>query len=39
VRFESVVIHGREYALKPVSAPVLPGLPHGSLYDLMIVQR
>jgi hypothetical protein len=38
VRVESVVIDGQEYALKPVSAPVLPGLPRGFLYDLMIVQ-
>jgi len=38
VRVESLAVDGQEYALKPLSEPVLPGLPHGFLYDLMIVQ-
>jgi hypothetical protein len=39
VRAESILVDGQEYALKPLSEPVLPGLPHGFLYNLMIVQH
>ncbi len=38
VRRESVTVSGKEFSLKPAGAPVLPSLPHGFLYSLMIAQ-
>ncbi len=38
VRRETVQISGKEYNLKPPGAPILPDLPHGFLYQLMILQ-
>jgi len=38
VRRETVTLKGQAYALKPVASPVLPTLPHGFLYSLMIIQ-
>ncbi len=38
VRVDSLVIEGQTYTLKAPSEPILPGLPHGFLYDLMIVR-
>lgn len=38
IRAERIVIDGQEYALKPLAGPVLPDLPHGFLYELMIVR-
>ncbi len=38
VRRETITLNGQVYSLKPVSAPILPTLPHGFLYDRMIIQ-
>lgn len=36
IRRTSISLSGKECLLKPISEPVLPILPHGILYDLMI---
>jgi len=36
VRRETVTLYGREYTLKMPSKPVLPNLPHGFLYSLLL---
>jgi hypothetical protein len=36
VRRETIALNGKEYNLKPISNPVLPRLPHGFLYNLML---
>jgi hypothetical protein len=36
VRKEEVTLNGREYTLKPPSNSVLPSLPHGFLYNLLL---
>lgn len=38
-RLEQMVFQGRLFKLKPVTQPVLSGLPHGFLYPLMILQH
>ena len=38
IRPEVVALKGQTYTLKPVTAPVLPALPHGFLYNLIISQ-
>lgn len=38
VRPETVTLKGQVYALKPVTPPVLPSLPHGVLYPLLVIQ-
>jgi hypothetical protein len=36
VRRETIALNGKEFNLKPISEPVLPHLPHGILYNLML---
>ncbi len=38
VRRTSLSIEGKSHSLKPVADPILPSLPHGFLYNLLIVQ-
>jgi hypothetical protein len=37
-RLQPLLLDGKEYALKQVTAPVMPTLQHQVLYDLMIIQ-
>ena len=36
VRREVITLNDKEYSLKPLSSPLLPNLPHGFLYSLLI---